>query len=232
MTQIKGLLIVITTSTNTNTNTKTQLVVGPNPKFGIIAPDSVIERTAAALEKNGMRVIIVENGEQAKAEVLNLVPHGSHVYTTTSRTLDSTGIAPALNDSENYRSIRKAVFTMDRATEMREIRKLQSTHDFVVGSVHAVTEKGEVLVASGSGSQLPSYAYGGDKVIWVVGAQKIVKDIDEGLDRLQEYSLPMESERMQQLYGRNSTLAKILIVKREGVAGRVTVILVKENLGF
>src|SRR4051794_3003164 len=189
------------------TEKKIELVVAPNPIYGMVAPDSVIERTAAALEKNGMHTVIVENAEQAKQKVLELVPHGSHVYTTTSRTLDDTGIAAALNDSDNYRSIRKAVFTMDRATEMREIRKLQSTHDFVVGSVHAVTETGAVLVGSGSGSQLPSYAYGGDRVIWVVGAQKIVKDIDEGLQRLEEYSLPLESQRMQKLYGRNSALA-------------------------
>jgi len=220
---------MITTST---TEKKIELVVGPNPKFGMVAPDSVIERTAAALEQNGIHTIIVENGEQAKAEVLKLVPPGSHVYTTLSRTLEVTGIGEALNDSGNYRSIRKMVVGMNRETEMREIRKLQSTHDFVVGSVQAVTEGGAVLIASGSGSQLPAYAYGSDRVIWVVGAQKIVKDIDEGLARLEEYSLPLENERMQKAFGRNSALAKILIVKREGVSGRNTMILVKENLGF
>lgn len=221
-------------STNT-TQTETKpltLAVAANPRYSIIAPDSVVERTAAALEKNGMRAIIVNTAAEARDAVLDMVPDGSHVYTTTSRTLDDTGIAAALNDSEQYQSIRKRVMNMDRATEMREIRKLQTTHDYVVGSVHAVTETGSVLIASGSGSQLPTYAYGGEKVIWVVGAQKIVKDVDEGLDRLEQYSLPLESERMQGLYGRNSSLNKILIVKKEGTAGRITVVLVKENLGF
>lgn len=209
-----------------------ELTVAPNPRYAIVAPDGAIERTARALEQHGMHAIVVEDAAQARDRVLKLIPHGAHVYTTTSRTLEQTGISAALNDSENYRSIRKIVFGMNRETEMREIRKLQSTHDFVVGSVHAVTEKGEVLVASGGGSQLPTYAYGGDKVIWVVGAQKIVKDIDEGLERIEEYSLPLESERMQQLYGRNSAVGKILIVKRELVKGRITVVIVKENLGF
>lgn len=209
-----------------------EMAVAANPRYGIIAPDAEIERTAAALEKNGMTAIIVDTAEQARKVVLDLVPHDAHVYTTTSRTLDDTGITAALNDSEQYHSIRKRVMKLDRATEMREIRKLQTTHDFVVGSVHAITESGNVLIASGSGSQLPTYAYGGEKVIWVVGAQKIVKDIDEGLDRLEQYSLPLESRRMQALVGRNSSLNKILIVKKEGTAGRITVVLVKENLGF
>lgn len=217
----------------TRTETKPlELGVAANPRYAIIAPDAVLERTAAALEKNGMRAMIVDTAEQARQTVLDLVPNGAHVYTTTSRTLDDTGITSLLNDSEHYQSIRKRVLKMDRATEMREIRKLQTTHDFVVGSVHAVTETGNVLIASGSGSQLPTYAYGGEKVIWVVGAQKIVKDVEEGLDRLEQYSLPLESERMQALMGRNSSLDKILIVKKEGTAGRITVVLVKENLGF
>lgn len=206
--------------------------VVPNARYGVVAPNAAITRAAAALEKNGMRALVVENGAQAKEQVLNLVPRGAHVYTTTSRTLDATGISAELNESGNYRSIRKVVQTLDRATEMREIRKLQATHDFVVGSVHAVTETGVVLVASGGGSQLPTYAYGGDKVIWVVGAQKIVENVEEGLARIHEYSLPLESARMQDLYGRNSTVGKILIVQKELVAGRITVVLVKENLGF
>lgn len=219
-------------STATAPTKNLEMTVAPNMRYSMVAPNGAIERAAQALEQHGMRTIVVENGEQAKETVLKLVPHGAHVYTTTSRTLDTTGISAALNDSGNYRSIRKMVIGMNRETEMREIRKLQGTHDYVVGSVHAVTETGSVLVASGGGSQLPSYAYGGDKVIWVVGAQKIVKDIDEGLERIQEYSLPLESERMQQLYGRNSTVGKILIVNKELVKGRITVVIVKENLGF
>lgn len=211
---------------------KNTMVPAPNARFGIVADDTAIQRAAAALEKNGMRALVVENGAQAKARVLELIPHGSHVYTTTSRTLDLTGISAELNESGSYRSIRKVVQTLDRATEMREIRKLQATHEFVVGSVHAITETGTVLIASGGGSQLPTFAYGGDKVIWVVGAQKIVPDLETGLARIQQYSLPLESARMQELYGRNSTVGKILIVQKELVAGRITVVLVKENLGF
>lgn len=210
----------------------TELALAPNPRFAQMPSDDVIERTAQQLEANGMHAIVVETGAAAKEEVLQLVPRGSHVYTTGSRTLDVTGIAAELNDSGNYHSIRKVVFSMNRETEMREIRKLQTTHDFVVGSVHAVTEEGATLTASFGGSQLPTYAYGGEKVIWVVGAQKIVKDIDEGLQRIEEYSYPLEDERMRKMFGRGSGIGKILIVKREVIRGRITVVLVKENLGF
>ena len=145
--------MISTMPTTTTTTTKSpEMLVAPNLRYSIVAPDGAIERAAKALEQHGMHTIVVDNAAQAQEQVLKLVPHGAHVYTTTSRTLEDTGISAALNDSDNYRSIRKLVYGMNRETEMREIRKLQGTHDYVVGSVHAVTETGAVLVASGGGS--------------------------------------------------------------------------------
>lgn len=204
----------------------------PNPKFARLASDETIARTVAALQAHNIQVVVVDNGEQAKSRVLDMVPQGAHVYTAASRTLDATGIAAALNESGNYHSIRKVVVSMNRETEFAEIRKLQASHDIVVGSVHAVTENGYVLTASYGGSQLPAYAYGAGIVIWVVGAQKLVKDIDEGLKRIREYSLPLEDRRLRQATGRSSDIGKILIVEKEAFPGRITMIIVKENLGF
>jgi hypothetical protein len=114
---------------------------------------------------------------------------------------------------------------------MREMRKLAASPDYVVGSVHAITEHGQVLVASGGGSQLASYVYGAGHVLWVAGTQKIVADIDEGLRRIDEHSLPLEDARMRQTRGVGSQVGKIMIFRREP-AGRTTLILVREALGF
>ena len=112
------------------------------------------------------------------------------------------------------------------------MRILGAAPDFVIGSVHAVTEQGQVMVASFSGSQLASYVYGAGSVIWVVGTQKLVRDIDEGLRRITEYSYPLEDARAFEAYGMRSGVNKLLVVHREFQPGRVTVVLVKENLGY
>lgn len=197
-----------------------------------LAQDSQIEQTARALEANGMTTIVVNNGEEAKRKVLELIPEGSEVFTATSATLAETGIAPEVNESGKYVSLRKKMMALNRETQFLDMRRIASTPDYVLGSAHAVTERGEVLVASFGGSQLPAYVYGAGKVIWVIGTNKIVKDIDEGLRRIEEHSLPLESERLQKAIGRASEVGKIVIVRKEALPGRITVVLVKEKLGF
>src|SRR5581483_9685420 len=102
--------------------------------------------------------------------------------------------------------------------------------EWSLGSVHAVTEDGKVIIASNTGSQLPAYAYGSSHVIWVVGAQKIVTGLDDGMRRLREYILPKESVRLRKAYNlpdtAQSNISKLLIVNKEIAAGRITVILV------
>jgi hypothetical protein len=112
------------------------------------------------------------------------------------------------------------------------MRKIGAAPEVMIGSVHAITEDGEALIASGSGSQLGPYAYSAGSVIWVVGAQKVVTDLEEGLRRLREYSHPREDARFRAERGSPSSLNKILILNRESVPGRTTVILVNEELGY
>jgi len=121
---------------------------------------------------------------------------------------------------------------MDRKTQGLEMQKLGAAPEWAVGSVHAVTEDGKVIIASASGSQLPSYAYGSSHVVWVVGSQKIVKDLDEGMKRVREYVLPLESERAMKAYGQPSSINKLLILNKEANPGRITMVIVKEKLGF
>ncbi len=203
-----------------------------NPEFTTLASDEQIERTVAALERNGFRVLIAEDGATAKRHVLDALPAGSEVFTAQSRTLDDTGIAAALNESGQFNALRPRFMAMDWATQASDMRKLGGGPDHIVGSVHAITEDGRVLVASGSGSQLGAYAFGAGKVVWVVGAQKIVPTVDDGLRRLQEHSLPLETERLEHQPRPEQVVPKVLLVNQEMQAGRITIIIVKEHLGF
>jgi len=151
----------------------------------------------------------------------------------TSTTVESIGLAKELNESGKYDSVRKRLGSMDRNTQSKEMARIGAVPDWVVGSVHAVTEDGKAIIASATGSQLPSYAYGARHVVWIAGTQKIVKDLEQGIRRVHEHSLPLESERARKAYGvPGSTVAKMLVINKETIEGRITVILVKEVLGF
>jgi len=199
--------------------------------FAQPASEEQIARAVAALEANGIRVQVVDHRRAALEALLALLPEGAEVFTATSQTLEAMGAAAEINQSGRFDAIRPKLMKLDRQTQMREMRKLAASPDYVVGSVHAITEHGQVLVASGGGSQLAPYVYGAGHVVWVAGTQKIVADIEEGLRRIEEHSLPLEDARMRQTRGVGSQVGKILIFNREP-AGRTTLILVREPLGF
>ncbi len=204
----------------------------PNKEFETLADDEQIQHTARALEARNIKVLIAKNGEEAKRMFFELVPEGSEVFLGASVTLETLGIKDIIDKSGKYNALRPKMFSMDRATQGREIRKLGGAPDYAAGSVHAVTEDGQVLIASNTGSQLGPYVFGAGKVIWVVGAQKLVKNLEEGMRRIEEHIVPLEEEHMQQLYNAHTYPSKVLIVNREIKPGRITMIIVKEELGF
>jgi hypothetical protein len=204
----------------------------PDREFEKLASDERIERTREALEKNGIHVVVAETGEDARRMFFELVPDGSEVFLGASVTLEQLGIKDIIDNSGRFDPLRKKIFAMDRTRQAREIRKLAGAPDYAVGSVQAVTEAGQVMIASKTGSQLGPYAAGAGKIIWVVGAQKLVKDLDEGFRRIDEYCVPREEVHMQQLYNAGTAPNKILIVNGEVRPDRITMIIVKEDLGF
>ncbi|MCL4528913.1 MAG: lactate utilization protein [Chloroflexi bacterium] len=204
----------------------------PDSTFDKIASDQRIERTAKALEANGIHTLIARNGEEARRMFFELIPDGAEVFLGASVTLEQLGIKDEIDKSGRFDTIRPKMFAMNRETQGREIRKLGGAPDYAAGSVQAVTEDGHVIIASKTGSQLGPYASGAGKIIWVVGAQKIVKDVNEGLRRVEAYCVPHEEEHMQQLYHTGTSPNKILIFNREFRPDRVTMIIVKESLGF
>jgi L-lactate utilization protein LutC len=201
-------------------------------RFGTVADDARVTRTTAALEANGIGVLRAADAADAKRIVLGLIPAGSQVYHGASQTLADSGITEAIEKSGQFDPIRPRIWTMDRTTQGDEIRRLTSSPDVMLGSVHAVTETGSLVAASMGGSQLGPYVSGAGRVILVVGTQKIVADLDEAMSRVYDYAFPLEDARAQAEYGIHSAVNKVLIINREITPGRITVVLVDEALGF
>ena len=201
-------------------------------RWGTRADDGRVKRTIAALEANGITVFRASDGATAKGIVLDLIPDASRVHQGASQTLDLLGITHEIEKSGRYVPLRPRIWSMDRQTEADEIRRLSAAPDVMLGSVHAVTETGSLLAASMSGSQLGPYVSGAGRVILVVGTQKIVPDLEQGLARINEYSWRLEDARAQAAYGIHSAVNKVVIINREITPGRITVVLVDEVLGF
>ena len=204
----------------------------PNLRFARLASDAQVEATASALEAKGIHAIVVPNAAEARRVVLEMLPENASVFDSASETLAQTGIAEAIQSSGKFHSVRSQLTALAKEGKTDEQRRLGAAPDVIVGSVHAVTQSGQVVVASASGSQLGPYASGAGTVIWVVGTQKIVPDLAAALARVEEYTFPLENERARKAYGFDSAIAKILIVQREFRPGRITLVLVRENLGF
>lgn len=201
-------------------------------KFAQLASDTQIERTRQALEANNIHTIVAENGADAKKKLFELIPDNAEIFVSSSTTLNALGISEEIDKSGHYDSVRAKLAMMDRNTQNRDMQKMSATPEYMIGSVHAVTETGQVIIVSKTGSQLAGYVAGAAHVIWMVGAQKIVATLDDGLKRVDEYTLPLEDERAFKAYGKHSSINKLLIVNKEFMSDRTTMILVKENLGF
>jgi len=185
-----------------------------------------------------MRAIVVDTGDEARHQVFELLPAGAQVMTMGSRTFETIGVAEEINEPEDvggerrYNAVRPKLMAMDRQTQGPEMRRMGASPDIVIGSAQAITEQGEVFIASASGSQLAAFVYGAGTVIWVVGSQKIVSNREAAFKRIYEYSLPLEDQRAREAYGIGSGVNKVLIVNREFIPDRISVILVKQELGF
>ena len=201
-------------------------------RYATPAEDARVRRTAVALEANGITVLRAGNGAEAKRVVLDLIPAGSQVHQGASQSLDAAGITNEIDRPGRHEPLRPRVFSMDRATQADQIRRLSASPDIMLGSVHAITETGTLVAASASGSQLGPYASGAGKVILVVGTQKIVPDLEDALRRIDEYAFPLEDARAQAAYGIHSGVNKVLIINREWTPDRITVVLCDEPLGF
>ncbi|MGW5418790.1 LUD domain-containing protein [Streptomyces sp. NPDC003943] len=205
---------------------------GTTCEFTAPASAERLDRAVAALRANGFTAELLDDAAAARTRIKDLIPEGAGVFTGASETLRLSGIAQDIEEGDRYEAIRPRVLKMDRATESDGIRRLTATPDVFVASVAAVTETGSLVIASGSGSQLPASAGGAARAIWVVGAQKVVPDLSTALRRVEEHALVLESARAQAVYGQPSAVNRLLVLNADPVPGRGTVLLLREAIGF
>ena len=161
-----------------------------------------------------------------------MIPEKAGIMNMTSQTLESISLNSLVMYSGRYNPVRKIIGELDKTNQGEKRRKYISSPSWAIGSVHAVTQDGKLMIASYSGSQLPAYAYGSGRVIFIVGTQKIVKDVQEGINRIYRYCLKLENRRVKRAYGSGSAVNKILIINKEINIGRITLIFVNQVLGF
>ena len=199
--------------------------------FTTLPDEHTLQATVVALEEHGFSVEVVDDLNAAREAVLARIPQGSSVMTNTSATLAETGIADAINDGGAYDSARNKMLALDFATQAQQMKGIGGQPDYALGSVHAITRDGTLVIASASGSQLASYAWGAASVIFVVGAQKLVPTLEAAHQRIYTHSLPLEDARAQAAYGQHSQVGKVLEIHQE-LPGRIHIVLIRQQVGF
>jgi hypothetical protein len=198
--------------------------------FAAVADDEALSRAAKGLRERGYTSHVVDTVTDARVLVRDLLPRDKAIFTANSETLRHSGLLADIDDGEEFVSVRARLADVD-PKDVRTQITMGATPDVVVGSVHAITEDGIMVVASASGSQFAPYAAGAEKAIWVVGGQKVVPDLDTAFRRVRTYTFPREHDRMRQL-GFASFIGKLLVMEREYDPTRGTVVLIREEIGF
>lgn len=201
--------------------------------WNAIPSDMAVENTAQTLRQRNFQVAVVANREEALAKVKQLIPAGASVMTGSSTTLDEIGFTEYLKSGKHpYKNLKTAIVAEKDQQKQAELRRQAILVDYFLGSVQAVAQTGEVVSCDASGTRTGPYAYGPNKVIWVAGVNKIVQDLGQALRRMREHCIPMENQRMKSVGYPGTTLSRILIYEREIDPNHITIILVKEKLGF
>lgn len=203
--------------------------------YSTLATQEQITKTITNLEKNNIHGISVNTGAQALEKIKSMIPVGASVMNGASVTLESIGFVDYLKDAQHgWNNLHEGILAEHDKAKQADMRKQAVLSDYYLGSVHALSETGEFLVASNTGSQLPHIVGTSKNLIFVVGAQKIVPTLAEAFKRIEEYVVPLENERAMKQYGSNTSLNKIVAFKKENpnMGRTVTVMIVNEQLGF
>ncbi len=203
--------------------------------FDTLATGESIEKTIVGLKFRGFDAVVVETKIDALLKIKSLIPSGASVMNGSSKTLEEIGYIDYLKSGEHgWNNLHEEIVKEKDEMKQGVLRKQALLSDFYLGSVHGLSETGEMVIASNTGSQLPHTAFSSDNIILVVSTKKIVPTLGDALERLEKYVFPLENERSTKLYGAGTQISKILILKKENpYMGRTfTVILVKEKLGF
>ena len=199
-------------------------------RFTALPDQHTLATTVVALEEHGSVSKPSTTSTPRARRCWPASSHGASVMTNTSMTLTQAGIDDAINDGGPYDSARNKMATLDFATRLQEMKEVGGQPDYALGSVHAITRDGTLVIASASGSQLASYVWGAANVIFVVGAQKLVPTLEAARERIYQHSLVLEDARAVAAYGQHSYVGKIMEIHQE-LPGRIHIVLVRSRPG-
>jgi len=202
-------------------------------KWDATPDEETIAKTAEAIRGRGIGVEVVEYRVQALERVKGMIPKGATVMTGSSTTLDQIGFMEHLRTtSHGWKDLHAAIVTEEKEKKRHEMRRKSVTADYFLGSVNAIAKTGELVACDRTGSRVGAYLYAAKNLILVAGAQKITEDLNLAIRRVVEHALPLETERVKRVTGTTSATNKWVIIERELQPNRITLILVRERLGF
>ncbi len=198
-------------------------------KASVETINTVIKRLAL----RNINAVLTKNKSDALSKIIDMIPEGSSLLEASSTTLKEIGFDDYIKSNpKKWDILKDKIQAESNDTKRADLRRQLTFSDYTIGSVHALTKEGEVIFASASGSQIPGYVYTAKNVIWVVGSQKIVNNIEEGMQRIKEYVFPKEDARMKSIGAPGSNIAKIILFYKEMIPGRINLIFVDDILGF
>lgn len=203
--------------------------------YNTVVNESVISKAIESLSSKNIDAVTVDSKADALSMIKDLVPAGASVMNGSSTTLIEIGFVDYLKSNEHkWNNMHEAIVKETDPAKQAALRQNATHSDYYLGSAQALTENGEILIASNTGSQMPNIVFNSRNVILVIGAQKIVKTLTDGMARLQEHVVPLEDKRSLAAYGAPTSVNQVLIFQGNNpYMGRsVKVIIVKESLGY
>lgn len=203
--------------------------------FNTLASQESIDKTIQELTANGFQAEVVENRAEALERIKALIPQGASIHNGGSTTLQEIGYIDYLkSETHGWNNLHANILAEADPEKQSKLRRESAFSDYYLGSVHALSETGEMVIASNTGSQLPHLVFTSPNIILVVGTQKITPTLADAITRLEEYVVPFEDKRAMSAYKSHTMNTKTLILHKENpmMGRKVKIILVKERLGF
>ena len=196
------------------------------------------EKVIKGLESRNMTGYYAATKEEAKELALQLIPEGCSVTMGGAMSAHEIGLVKALAEG-NYNFIDR-----DQYEDKRAAMLMAYDADVFLSSANAMTEDGVLVNIDGNSNRVSAIAQGPRKVVFIVGMNKVCKDIDGAMKRARNVAAPTNAQR----FGLSTPCAKtgscmnckspdticcqFLITRFSRHAGRIHVILVNDNLGF
>lgn len=195
------------------------------------------------LEKRNMEGVFCETKEDALAKALSYIEEGSSVTWGGSMSISEIGLMDAVKNG-NYEIIDRSV--AKNYDEQREIFSKAVLADYYLMSSNAITLDGELINIDGTGNRVACLTYGPKNVIMIVGMNKVVNDVEDGIKRVRNFASPPNTLRLGlktpcsmtgrcgDCYGDTCICSQIVVTRRQSAAmrGLIKIILVGESLGY